>query len=310
FSRASSFNEEELALLNEVFTGLELAARRSGAPDDVGQISAMLEMVHSDYLKFEIEYLLVKLYANSQLWDDLLQEAARLRDSLGLQDPRRQDLELMMAQSLIELDRYAQADSLLGMIQASSTNRESLLKWADLASLTGNGELAMQRYLQAWEQQSEAALWLKILDLSAKMDYLRFEELWDLGNAYLETQPQARLHRINHLLFQKNHPAAQAEANQILDTQIDPWLRAQAEFILGRIAYENGDFASALSSFRKVRLIHADYPDLVQNSNFYYILCLIKTGARQEAVLSLAELRDTLKQEQLQSIDIMLAEEQ
>jgi tetratricopeptide (TPR) repeat protein len=253
---------------------------------------------------------LVKLYANSQLWDDLLQEAARLRDSLGLQDPRRQDLELMMAQSLIELDRYAQADSLLGMIQASSTNRESLLKWADLASLTGNGELAMQRYLQAWEQQSEAALWLKMLDLSAKMDYLRFEELWDLGNAYLESHPQARLHRINHLLFQNNHPAAQAEANQILDTQIDPWLRAQAEFTLGRIAYENGDFASALSSFRKVRLIHADYPDLVQNSNFYYILCLIKTGARQEAVLSLAELRETLKQEQLQSIDIMLAEEQ
>lgn len=310
FSRASSFNEEELALLREVFTGLELAARRSGDPDDVDQISAMLDVVHSDYLKFELEYLLVKLYANSQLWDDLLQEAVRLRDSLGLQDPRRQDLELMMAQSLIELDRYAQADSLLGMIQASSTNRESLLKWADLASLTGNGELAMQRYLQAWELQSEAALWLKMLDLSEKMDYLRFEELWDLGSTYLESHPQARLHRINHLLFQKNHPAAQAEANLILDTQIDPWLRAQAEFILGRIAYENGDFASALSSFRKVRLIHADYPELVQNSNFYYILCLIKTGARQEAVLSLAELRETLKQEQLQSIDIMLAEEQ
>lgn len=307
FTAKTSVSAEDQALLTEVFTGIEICSRRLDDPEQISQILELIDTFQSDYIKFELEYIVVKLYANAELWAELLTEATQLRSSLNLQDKRRNDLELLMAQSLIGLDQYAQADTLLGSVYASTGSRESLLRWAELAALTGNNELALQRYLDAWKQAPDPLIWLKMLDLSVQNKYLRFPELWSLGSQYRDQQPQSRLQYLRFLFDTGDRDTALAEADSILNTELNPWLRAQTELIAGRIAFERADYASALRSFRKVRLLHQDFPDVLSVANYYFVLCLINSGARQEAELALSEVRSTLNPEQIATLESLLA---
>lgn len=307
FTAKTSVSSEDQALLTEVFTGIEICSRRLDDTEHISQILELIDTFQSDYIKFELEYIVVKLYANAELWAELLTEATQLRSSLNLQDKRRNDLELLMAQSLIGLDQYAQADTLLGSVYASTGSRESLLQWAELAALTGDNELALQRYLDAWKQAPDPLVWLKMLDLSVQNKYLRFPELWSLGSKYRDQQPQSRLQYLRFLFDTGDRDTALAEADSILNTEINPWLRAQTELIAGRIAFERADYASALRTFHKIRLLHQEFPDVLTTANYYYILCLINSDARQEAELALSEVRATLNAEQIATLESLLS---
>ena len=54
----------------EVFTGIETSSRLKGH-EHIDEISQLIDSFKSDYIKFELEYILVKLYANAELWAEL-----------------------------------------------------------------------------------------------------------------------------------------------------------------------------------------------------------------------------------------------
>jgi len=306
FTANTSVSPAEQPLLNEVFTGIEICARRLDDPDYIDRIVSIIDNFRSDYIKFELEYIVVKLYADAELWDDLLKEAASLRQSLGAEDARRDEVGLLMAQSLVNLNQISEADSLVGDIYQSSGSRASLLKWAELAALGGSADLALERYQAAFNLTPDAAVWLKMLDLSAQNDYLRFAELWELGAAYQSGNSQAQLHRLNFFYAKTDHRSALTQADAILETETNPWFRAQAENILGRVHFDREEYSSALRSFRKVRLIHKDFPDILVTANYYYILSLIRSGALEEAKLAFAEAKSTLTPDQISELSELL----
>jgi tetratricopeptide (TPR) repeat protein len=306
FTAHASVTDEELILLNEVFTGIEVCCRRLDDASAINRVADMIDSFRSDYIKFELEYIIVKLYADAELWDDLLQKAETLRSSLDLPENRRGEVELLMLESLVNLDRYEQADSLAGRIYQSTQSRESLIKWAEIAALTDNPELAMQRYLEAYAMEPGAELWLQMAKLSANNDFYHFEELWDLGSAHRKDHPEVQMHRIAHLFATGDLASAQALADTILDTEPNPWIRAQSELWLGRIAFERGDFENALRSFRKIRLLHSEFGEIHTRASYYYIISLIHMGALQEAQLTYKEMEGDFDEARRQDIQIML----
>ncbi|MGC9362811.1 MAG: tetratricopeptide repeat protein, partial [Candidatus Syntrophosphaera sp.] len=306
FTAHTSVSDDELVFLNEVFTGIEICCRQLDDADSINRVAEMIDSFRSDYIKFELEYIIVKLYASAELWDDLLQKAETLRASLEIPENTRGEIELLMLESLVNLDRFSQADSLASRIYQSTQSRESLIKWAEIAALTDNPELALQRYTEAFNMEPEAELWLRMADLSAGNGFLRFDELWELGSELQQDYPEVKLRRLSYLFDKGNLAEAEAMADTILDSEPNPWFRAQSELWLGRIAYERGDFQSALRSFRKIRLLHSEFSGLHAEASYYYIVCLIHMDALPEARLTYEEMEDEFDETQKQDIQILL----
>lgn len=333
FTAVTNISAGDEALLKEIFNGIEVCAKRMDDPRQIAELAEMMENFNSAYIRFELEYIIVKLYADAGLWTDLLNEAETLRHSLD--EEKRGEVELLMLESLIRLNQYERADSLASDLYTGSQNPRALLKWAELAILTSRPELAMERYLLAWHQYGDAltppdstavgvqdenaeppsaidkaTLWLAMLDLSVQTSFMRFEELWGLEPSLSESYPQARLHRIKYLIAIGNFGEALKLADSILDVESNPYYRAEAETQIGLIAFQQMDYDNALRTFRKLRLIHREFPDILLTANYHYILCLIHTGAIQEAMLSLQEARGTLSDEQLRRINGLLGRDE
>ena len=306
FTANEYISQEDQPLLGEVFTGIETCARQVKDPAAISDLAAMVDLFRSDYIKFELEYIIVKLYADAGLWEDLLAEASEVRGSLNLPANRRNAIELLMVQSLVNLNQWERADSLASEVYSSTGSRESLIKLADIAARTGNPELAMQRYLQAWDLQADPDLWLKMIELSADNQLHRFPELWAKGETYRKLYPQTRVLLIQYLFESGDLAGAAAEADSMLASEPNPWLRAQAEYYHGRIAYSNQDWQAALRSFRKIRLLYKEYGDVYTQASYYYILCLLRLEARQEAQLAFDEVRKDLSPQQVSEIAPLL----
>ncbi len=76
-----------------------------------------------------------------------------------------------MATALIELNQYAEADTLLAELYAQSKNNEALLKWAELEYITGNYDSALEKYKLAFKNNPDGAIWVKLLECSEANNY-------------------------------------------------------------------------------------------------------------------------------------------
>ena len=304
FTANTSISIEEQALLAEVFIGIEITCKRIRNMQSIEELADIIDTFRSDYIKFELQYILVKLYADIGQWQELLREAEALRSSLS--SVKRNEIELLMAQSLINLNRYAEADSLVSSVYDSSQSVESLLKWAELAVLTGNRDLAVERYLLAWHKQPEPAIWLGLIDVSVQNSFYRFDEIWEMGAEYHQDHPQTRLHDMNYRFALGDYEQAREIADSILDRETNSYYRALAEMVLGLISFKQEDYGTALRIFNKIRVLHKEFPDIFSEVNYYYILCLIKSGALQEALMMLWEVQDTLDNDRILHINGLL----
>ncbi len=306
FTGNTFVSEEELPLLAEVFTGIETSARKLPGSEHIEEIAGMIDTFNSDYIKFELQFILVKLYANAELWDAILREATQFRASLNLPEDRKNEFDQLLLRSLIKLNRLEEADSLATRIQAVDPSREILVQWAELAQQSGNPELALQRYQRAFALAPDADVWLRMVELSSALGWLEFESIWESGEAFRQDHPASQLQRIGYLHHTGDFSAAKALADSLLDTQTNPWIRAGAEFWLGRISFDDGDYDAARRSFQRVRLLYYDFPDIYAESSYYYILSLVGLGELQEARLALAEYRHLFSEEQIGSIQTRL----
>lgn len=305
FTANTFVTEDELSYLGEVFTGLELSCRRLGGEECITELSELIDAFASEYIKYELEFIVVKLYAGAELWEDVLREASALRASLNLPEPNRNKLELLMAQSFINLDQYAEADTILTELNQMAGSAESLIQWGDLAALTGNPEYALERYRAAFSLQPDAFVWLKMIEASKLSGYLGFNEIWELGSGLDE--PLAWADRLNYLFDQGSYDLAAAEADSLLEVNADRRLRGEAELLKGKIEYQRQSYQDALNTMRKVRLLYREITELYSRATFEYIRCLIALGAMQEASLTFDQDRALWDEDQLFELESLLS---
>ena len=306
FSSNSYIAEEDRPLLAEVFSGIETSARKLRGVDHIEEIAGMIDSFKSDYVKFELEYILVKLYANAELWEALLREASELRASLDLPRQRQNEFDQLLLRSLIKLNRLEEADSLATRIQQSDPSREVLIQWAELAELSGDPNLALQRYQRAYALEQDAEVWLRLVELAPDGGWQDFETIWASGSQFAEAYPQSRLRRIGYFYHIGDLAAATALADSLLETETNPWIRAGAETWLGKVLFAQGDYQSARRSFQKIRLLYLDFPEIHAEASYFYILSLANLGELQEARLTLIEYRHLLTEKQIRDIEILL----
>ncbi|MDP2400463.1 MAG: hypothetical protein Q8M66_00645, partial [Actinomycetota bacterium] len=122
------------------------------------------------------------------------------------------------------------------------------------------------------------------------------------------THVQARVLRLDFLMENRRFAEADILANQILDTDDNQYNRALAESARGRNFYERAENSRAVSSFRRIRLIYREYPDIIVNAHYYYIISLIQIGALKEGQLALWEVQDLFTDDQIISINKLLDE--
>ncbi len=304
FRSHTGFSSEELGILHDTFNGLSLCLDNL---TDVAMLTELMDMAdtfQSEYIQFEINYLVVKHFADLGLWTQVLQEAEELRQRFP--NHKTAELDLLLAQSLVQLNQQQKAQQLVSEIYDEAQDPQSLATLADLAKRTGDFAQAQRFYSELFEKEPNGTNWLSWLEISEQNGYLDYEEIWEAGQSYTAEYPQATINRIRYLITVQEYEQAAQIANSILDSAANQFIRGQAEYELAYIMYLQGDYARSTASFKRIRVLYRDYPQIQNKAQYHYILSLINSGALKEAQLTLWEVQSQLSDEQIIIINDLL----
>lgn len=308
FRNKNEFSPREQGLLAEVFTGIELSLMQIENDEIISEMADSIDSFKSHYLRFELSYLITRLYAKNEDWLDVLDRADRIRESF----PEREnlDLNLLTAQGLIKLHEYEQADTLLSSLYGETKDVQALLYWAEIDLLFGNYEAALEKYITGLKQGYDEDLWLLALRASQTAAYQDFSLIWELGKDEGGNNADAKLLYLSYLIEDARLQEARALADEIIAENLDPFYHAKAFYSIGLIRYEQSFYIDAIWEFRKLRVLFPDYEEILRDAAYYSILSYLKLGAREEAKLLFLDSSDILSEEQRESFSEVFKEEE
>ncbi len=304
FRSFKSFTGNELGVLHDAFNGLGLCLESDSNINMITELMDMADSFNSEYIQFEINYLVVKHFADLGLWDQVLKDAEELKKQFP--NHKTTELDLILAQSLIQLDQQSKAQELVSHIYEETGDAQSLATLAELAKSTNNLQEAQRLYLELYEKEPTGINWLSLLDISELNAYQDYEDIWQSGQNYASDYPQALINRIKYLIQNQDYEQATQMANDILDSATNQYIRGLTELELARITYIKQDYKKSSASFKRIRVLYRDYPQIQSEAQYYYILSLIKNDALKEAQLTLWEVQDQLSDEQIIIINDLL----
>ncbi len=95
FRNTTKFTENQLATIHDALVGLELALKRVTNKDELlNDLLVLPDTFFSEYIKFELNYILMKVYADELKWADLIATAEKIRTEFPEQ--KHEDIELLM----------------------------------------------------------------------------------------------------------------------------------------------------------------------------------------------------------------------
>ena len=304
FRSHTSFIPEELGILHDTFNGIGLCLDNLSDVSMLTELMDMADTFQSEYIQFELNYLVVKHFADLGLWDQVLQEAEELRQRYP--NHKTAELDLLLAQSLVQLDQQQKAQQLVSEIYDEAQDPQSLATLADLAKSTGDLAQAQRFYSELFEKEPNGTNWLALLEISEQNGYLDYEVIWEAGQSFAAEYPQATINRIRYLISIQDYEQASQIANQVLDSAANQFIRGQAEYELAYIMFLQGDYTRSTTSFKRIRVLYRDYPQIQNKAQYHYILSLINSGAYKEAQLTLWEVQSQLSDEQILIINDLL----
>ncbi len=306
FRNVSQIDASDQALLGEVFTGIELSLRRLDDPTLAYEVAQLADTFQSEFIRFELSYLVLRIYAEGEQWNEVLLSAEKLREDFPEQS--RLDVELLMGQSLLKLNSPEEADSLLDALYEDTQDLRALMAWAEVDLQLGDYEAALTKYQRALELEPGAALWHQALQASVAADYLRFEEIWEQGAVYVDQLPQARLLRLSQLIDEARYTEAEPWADSIINESPNPYDHATAFYYKALMLYENEQYDAAITGFKKTLILFPDYEDISGLCAEHVILSYLALGARKEAEMHLWDYSSLLSEAQLQKINESMGE--
>ncbi|MEN6444837.1 MAG: tetratricopeptide repeat protein [Candidatus Cloacimonas sp.] len=281
FRNTVDFDDQQYNVIQDALNGLELALKKVNNENVYNEMLALPDSFYSEYIKFELNYILVKCYADKVQWNDLLATAEQIKAKFP--PSKKEDIELIMATGLMELDQLVDADTLLSSIYQESGNREALLKWAELEFLVGNYDSALEKYRIAYDSNPDGEIWVKMLKCSEANEYQNFDELWKLGSAYLDDHPEVYLLRLRQLYSAECFEEARDLADYIINNSFADYDQSSAYLMIGMIDYSTKAYSSAIATLKRVMALSPEYKDIQSGAVYYLVLSLLDSGANIEA---------------------------
>ena len=301
FRNIKQIEVTDRALLSEVFTGIGLTLRRLDDPLLSYEVAQLADTFQSEFIRFELSYLILKIYAAGEQWNEVLLSAEKLREDFP--EKSRMDVELLMGQSLRNLNSYTEADSVLSALFEDTQDLRALIGWAELDLELGDYKTALAKYQAALELEPGPALWYEALKASVSADYLKFESLWQQGAVYTDQVPQARLLRLAQLIWDGLFEQAEPWADSIIKDSPSSYDHANAFYYKALMLFKNQQYEAAITAFKKTMILFSDYDDITGLCAYHVILAYQALDAQQEAEMHLLDYRALLSEDQLEKIN-------
>ena len=301
YNTKTGFTISERQTLRTTFTGIELCLNRSGSNDMAEALVEEIDRYNSDYIKFELQYILVKNYASRSLWQELLREAESIRQAAD--SSQKSQIELLMAESLINLNQYSAADSLLAGVFSATGSNDALLKRAEINLLEGNTQEALDLYLSSYQSTRNADAWVKVLECAELMEYQNYPDYLALGREYLLSQTQAVLIHLRYLLASTAYDELKSFADQVLDGEYSNYIHARAYLSIAEADYALADYQNSIRTQNRIKFLFPDIVDVQARVAYLNVYSLLRSGAVTEAQMSFWENRQSFTDEQIEELN-------
>ena len=329
FTNSAPLKPDEITFVTELLTGLELGFRQGASLSLAEELIGMIDSFKSDFLRFELRFLVVKVFADRSLWQSLIQEAEVLRTKHPAS--QRLEIELLMAESLVNLNEYAAADTTYQSIYKYDTSPLVLKSWAELDLTTGKTNAALEKLLRVFSTNPEQDVWLKILSILSELTtadraqssvplaqsqhpdfqsiYTQGLNIWFQGDANHPDIPvEAMFLKMKHHLNNEDYQTAELVADALMEKSQNALFHANAFLTKGIVQYSRSDLEEAMRSFNMLRLLFPDYTEVLSEATYYHILCLWKSGSEKEAIMMMLNNVNTLSGNRIRDLEILMGD--
>jgi tetratricopeptide (TPR) repeat protein len=304
FRNSRQFSDSDLTSIRDALTGIDLGMKRFYNQDLIDELLVLPDTFDSEYIKFELNYILIKLYADNNEWAELINAAETIRANFPNQN--KHDLDLLLATGLIELNQYQEAGDLLADVYSKTNSDEALLKWAELEYESHNYSSALAKYRISFEKYPKAVTWLKMLECSAADSYNDFDDIWLMGFKFKDEVPQSSIMRLNYFVYSKRLEDAKLLAEIIINSSVSTYDHARAFLILGMIDIQKEDYPTAIGTFKRVILLFPEFTDVRKQALYNTIVAQYRYGAYTEAEMLLLQYASEMDSEDVQELNQLL----
>jgi tetratricopeptide (TPR) repeat protein len=304
FRNTKEFTDTSLASIRDALKGIELGMKRFENQEFIDELLIMPFTFDSEYIQFELNLILVKLYADNEEWADLIVAAEKMRASFP--DQKTQDVEMLMVTGLINLNQYSEAGKLLSDIYGSSGSDEALLKWAELEYLSHNFASALAKYRQSYSTNPNADTWLRMLECSAAEGYTDFDTLWYLGAKFKDSIPQSNIIRLSYLYAAQRFDDALSAAESVINNSLSTHDHATAFLTMGLIDIQKENYPAAIATLKRVILLFPEYSDIRKPAIYHTIKAQFLSGATTEAEMLLLQYAQELDSADVEELNELL----
>jgi tetratricopeptide (TPR) repeat protein len=308
YKTVNLFNEDEQIILASVFTGLQWCLRQEADEKMLDDINEMIDEFNSEYIKFELQYLLLKVYFGSEQWDDII----RLADNLREQFPQKENNEIRkyVAASLSKLDRYEEADSIYRKVFEIEPNADVLTEWAELEFQAGKSAEAAEKLDRALSMDLTISRFVRLLLNLKEFLPSSFENYWYKWSVKFDPIPdQASNIWMNWNYENKRWQQADFLARQLL-LNPDYQIRSKAQFIVATSLYYMENYDNAIVELYRTIYLYPEADEMVLQSKQYIVRSYLALGQIKEANQVFNEIRSSLSPEEQSELFNLLLEKQ
>jgi tetratricopeptide (TPR) repeat protein len=295
YQNRTSFSADELSTLTDVFAGLTWSLKQTRDSVWADNISASIDKFQSEYIRFELEYLLLRYYVDADQWSDVLASAEELRRAFPKKDGA--DIQRIVAKSYLQLSRLAEADSTYRKIYLGQPSPEVLTEWADLDIKKGDLFRAAIKYQEALAIDTVPQRFETLLQFI----YDNFPDstgtVWDAWQYQLSTTTElSRLIYARWNLRLKFYQAADSLANPLRGSK-DNAIKAEAQLLHAICLYYQKKFDVALIELYRIIYLYIEFPEFVLQAKEYLVKTYHFLGKDTQARPYFDEIKDSLSPE-------------
>lgn len=302
------FSDDEQIILQTTFSGLQWCLKQDPDQAVLDDLNDSIDTFKSSYIRFELQYLLLKIYYGSEQWGDLLQMADDLRSEF----PHKENNEIRryVAGSLSKLSRFNEADSVYQTIYKIEPTADILTEWAELELHSGKSDAAILKLDQALTLDAKPDRLFKLLStiVDVKPDTLSY--YWSKWESTFNPMPdQAQIIWLQWNYDKANYAMCETLANPLLLNE-NLVIRSKAQLIKGLALYQTKNYESAILELYKTIYLYSDLPDIVLKAKLHVVKSYLAMGQTSEALKVYTEIKDSLSTDEVNELEAIFSEKQ
>lgn len=285
------FSAEEQNILSTVFSGLYWCLKDNPNQAVLDKLNDSIETFKSEYIRFELQYLLLKIYFGGEYWSEILELAENLRNEFP--EKENNEIRRIVASSLTKLNRFAAADSVFAEIFKIEPTPIILTEWAELDIQAGNYNNAIEKLNQALDLDRTPIRFLKLIKVIYDYNPQKLEIFWNQWAPIFKPPSDRAI--LLWMLWNydcKKWFEAINLANQLLySPEYD--IRAKAQLIKSKSLYNNNSDDALLELYRTIYL-YSESIDIVVEAKYYLVKLYAASGQIAEAKSVYDEIKEDL----------------